>query len=102
MSLRGKLNTFIVIPYSYTPYSDRTSKLSKPIVPVRQIGPPTRQLTAEFDPKSASLQLGGRRGLVKGSCLPTVGGLLGPSFWVLSKKNAPIIYNFPQLVEINI
>ena len=39
------------------------NKLSKPIVPARQIGPPTRQLTAEFNPEPTSLQLGGRRGL---------------------------------------
>ena len=50
----------MVIPYSYTPYSDQINKLSKPMVLIRQIGPPTRQLTAEFDPKPASLQLGGR------------------------------------------
>ena len=55
MSLYGKFNTFIVIPYSYTPYSDQINKLSKPMVPVRQIGPPIRQLTAEFDPEPASL-----------------------------------------------
>ena len=30
------------------------------------MGPPTRQLTAEFDPKPASLQLGGRKGLILG------------------------------------
>ena len=36
------------------------------MVPVRQMGPPTRQLTAEFDPKPTSLQLGGRRGLILG------------------------------------
>ena len=54
MSLRGKLNTLIVIPYSYTPYSDQTNKLSKPIVPARQMGPPTRQLTAKFDLEPAS------------------------------------------------
>ena len=35
-------------------------------MPIRQIGPPTRQLTAEFDPKPTSLQLGGRKGLVLG------------------------------------
>ena len=64
MSLYSKFNTFTAIPYSCTPYSDQINKLSKPIVPVRQIGPPTRQLTAEFDPKPTSLQLGGRRGLV--------------------------------------
>jgi hypothetical protein len=63
MSLRGKLNTFIVILHSCTPYSNQTNKLSKPTVPARQMGPPTRQLTAEFDPKPASLRLGGRRGL---------------------------------------
>ena len=34
--------------------------------PARQMGPPTRQLTAEFDPKPTSLQLGGRRGPVLG------------------------------------
>src|SRR5882762_7533328 len=34
-SLRGKLNTLTVILYSCTPYSDRTNKLSKPIVPAR-------------------------------------------------------------------
>ena len=34
------------------------------MAPARQIGPPTRQLTAEFNPEPASLQLGGRRGLV--------------------------------------
>ena len=34
------------------------------MVPVRQIGPPTRQLTAEFDPEPTSLQLGGCKGLV--------------------------------------
>ena len=45
---------FIVIPYSYTPYSDQTNKLSKFIVPVRQIGPPIHQLTAKFNPKPAS------------------------------------------------
>ena len=28
------------------------------------MGPPTRQLTAEFDPEPAFLQLGGRKGLV--------------------------------------
>ena len=55
MSLRGKLNTLTVILYSYTPYSDQTNKLSKPMVPARQIGPPTRQSTAEFDPEPASL-----------------------------------------------
>ena len=60
MSLRGKLNILTVIPYSRTPYSDQTNKLSKPMVPARQMGPPTRQLTAEFDPEPASLQLGGR------------------------------------------
>jgi hypothetical protein len=36
------------------------------MVPARQIGPPTCQLTAEFDPKPASLRLGGRRGLILG------------------------------------
>ena len=36
------------------------------MVPARQMGPPTRQLIAEFDPKPAFLQLGGRRGLVLG------------------------------------
>ena len=36
------------------------------MVPVRQIGPPTHQLTAEFDPEPTFLQLGGRRGLVLG------------------------------------
>ena len=66
MSLCGNLNTLMVIPYSYTPYSDQTNKLSKPMVPIRQIGPPTRQLTAEFDPKPTSLRLGGRKGLVLG------------------------------------
>ena len=66
MSLYSKLNTFTVILYSCTPYSDQTNKPSKPIVPARQMGPPTRQLTAEFDPEPASLQLGGRRGLVLG------------------------------------
>ena len=35
-------------------------------MPARQIGPPTRQLTAEFDPEPAFLQLEGRRGLVLG------------------------------------
>ena len=54
MSLRGKLNTLMVIPYSCTPYSDQINKLSKPIVPARQIGPPTRQSTAEFDLEPAS------------------------------------------------
>ena len=39
----------MVIPYFYTPYSDQINKLSKPIVPARQMGPPTRQLTAEFN-----------------------------------------------------
>ena len=34
------------------------------MVPIRQIGPPTRQLTAEFDPKRTSLQLGGCKGLI--------------------------------------
>ena len=53
-SLYGKFNTLIVIPYSYTPYSDQINKFSKPMVPVRQMGPPTRQLTAEFDPEPAS------------------------------------------------
>jgi hypothetical protein len=53
-SLRGKLNTLTVIPYSRTPYSDQTNKLSKPMVPARQMGPPTRQSTAEFDPEPAS------------------------------------------------
>ena len=33
-------------------------------MPARQIGPPTRQLTAKFDPEPASLQLGGCRGLI--------------------------------------
>ena len=36
------------------------------MVPARQIGPPTRQLTAKFNPEPASLQLGGRKGLVLG------------------------------------
>ena len=54
MSLCGKLNTLMVIPYSCTPYSDQINKLSKPMVPARQMGPPTRQLTAEFDPEPAS------------------------------------------------
>ena len=36
------------------------------MVPVRQIGPPTRQLTAEFNPEPAFLQLGGCRGLILG------------------------------------
>ena len=66
MSLYGKLNTFTVIPYSYTPYSDQINKLSKPMVPARQIGPLTRQLTAEFDPEPTSLQLGGCKGLILG------------------------------------
>ena len=30
------------------------------------MGPPTRQLTAEFDPEPTSLQLEGRKGLVLG------------------------------------
>ena len=34
------------------------------MVPIRQIGPPTRQLTTKFDPKPAFLQLGGYKGLV--------------------------------------
>ena len=55
ISLCSKFNTFIVIPYSYTPYSDQINKLSKPIVPIRQMGPPTRQLTAEFDPEPTSM-----------------------------------------------
>ena len=55
MSLYGKLNTFIVIPYSYTPYSDQINKLSKPIVPIRQMGSHICQLTAKFNPKPASL-----------------------------------------------
>ena len=55
MSLCGKLNTLTVIPYSHTPYSDQTNKLSKPMVPIRQMGPPIRQLTAEFDPEPASM-----------------------------------------------
>ena len=41
-SLRGKLNTLTVILHSRTPYSNQINKLSKPMVPVRQIGPPTR------------------------------------------------------------
>ena len=35
-------------------------------MPIRQIGPPIHQLTAEFDPELTSLQLGGYRGLVLG------------------------------------
>ena len=44
----------MVILYFYTPYSDQINKLSKPMVPVRQMGPPICQLTAEFDPKPTS------------------------------------------------
>ena len=36
------------------------------MVPARQMGPPTCQLTAEFDPEPAFLRLGGRKGLVLG------------------------------------
>ena len=36
------------------------------MVPARQIGPPTRQSTAKFDPEPAFLRLGGYRGLVLG------------------------------------
>ena len=54
MSLCGKLNTLMVISYSYTHYSDQTNKLSKPMVPARQMGPLTRQSTAKFDPEPTS------------------------------------------------
>ena len=36
------------------------------MVPIRQIGPFTRQLTAEFNPEPAFLRLGGCKGLVLG------------------------------------
>ena len=35
VSLYGKFNTLMVIPYFYTPYSDQINKLSKLMVPAR-------------------------------------------------------------------
>ena len=51
---------------SIPPIATKQTNLAKSMVPARQIGLPTRQLTAEFDPKPTSLWLGGRRGLVLG------------------------------------